>query len=245
MSRGQWRFVIVLAAIVIFLVVVFDVVTARATTGDTVADWRMEEAKDATVMVDSAGDHDGTIGRRVTLSGHAYTFPGETRRTEGAHGAYQPGRLVRVPESDALDPRDGAFAVTIRFKMLDDGPHKPNLIQKGQSNQPGGYWKVAINTGWPRCHFRDADGNTAAVGFVHGLDDYKVTDGDWHTVTCQRLADGRTSVTLDGTTRTWSSTTGNLNNNRPLVIGGKLDCASDRTGCDYINAKVRWVTITH
>ena len=241
--------VITLLLVIVVLVVygaIFKEVAHGATATDaTVADWRMEEPVDATVMVDGVGDHDGTIGRRVELTGHAYIFPGETRKTAGSHGLYQPGRLVQVPESDDLDPGDGAFAVTVRFMMLDDGPHKPNLIQKGQDNQPGGYWKIAVNTGWPRCHFRDADGNTAAVGFVNGLDDYKVTDGEWHTVTCQRLADGRTSVTLDGTTRTWSSTTGTLNNTRPLVMGGKLDCASDRTGCDYINAKVRWVTITH
>ena len=248
-DRFSVRLAIVFTAVVVFLVVAFDFLyTTEArgatVTDGTVADWRMEEATDATVMVDSAGDHDGKIGRRVTLTGHAYLFPGETPETAGPAGAYQPGRLVQVPESDSLDPGDGAFAVTVRFLMPEVETHAPNLIQKGQDNQPVGYWKIAVNDGWPRCHFRDAD-DTAAVGFLNGLEEYRVDDQEWHTVTCERLDDGRTRITLDGTVRTSHSTTQTINNARPLVMGGKLDCAADTTGCDYIEARVAWVTITH
>lgn len=236
------RWALPLALLVVSAASLFN--EAHAVTGD--AEWRMEEAVDATVMLDSTSDHDGSIGRRVTLTGHAYVFPGATPATQGGAGAYQPGRLVQVPEDNALDPMNGAYSVALRFKMpRNRHEHTPNVIQKGQANQPGGYWKLAISHGWPRCHFRDADGNTAAVGFVHGLTEYKVNDSEWHTLTCERLADGRSRVTLDGTVRTSRSTTGTLNNARPLVIGGKLDCASDTTGCDYANVKIRWVTVTH
>lgn len=204
-----------------------------------VADWQMDDPPGSTVMTEPGGLV-GKIGARVDPTGHAYQFPGK-----GNLGPddVQRGRLVRVPEDDRLDPGTGAYSVTIRFRTGIPDKHGANLIQKGQANQTGGYWKFVVHRGWPRCHFRDNDG-MAGVGFNNGLEAQRVNDREWHTVTCQRLADGRSQVVLDHTwTRTSTNTTQRIDNDRPLVIGGKIDCAADDVGCDYIRARVRWVRI--
>ena len=48
-----------------------------------------------------------------------------------------------------------------------------------------------LHQGWPRCHFRDGNGNTKAIGFVNGFPTYvKAGDGKWHTFICERTVDG-------------------------------------------------------
>ena len=99
-----------------------------------------------------------------------------------------PNRLVTWNDDTRLDPGTSPYAVTIRIKT---GAVDPNIIQKGQANQTGGYWKLALKKGWPRCHFRDAAGNTKAIGFVNEpRPETKVADGQWHTLRCERTSTG-------------------------------------------------------
>lgn len=217
-------------------------VPAVASAQQVVADWEMDEGTSATVMADQSGNgFAGHIGSDVktgvsTPSGHGYFFSGPS--------SYHPSRLVTVPDDSRLDPGTGTYAVTIRFKT---GASEPNIVQKGQANQRGGYWKLVLKKGWPRCHFRDANRHTKAIGLVDGSPSWKVNDNQWHTVRCERLANG-VRVTLDpgqpgSATRFIGGTIGNIDNSRPLSIGGKLDCSAPGVGCDYFNGTIDWITI--
>lgn len=224
--------------------------TASAAPADVlVADWEMNEGANATVMTnDVPNGLTGTIGTEVkpgqsTLEGNgglAYQFP-------GPHFAkYNPQKLVLVEDQgDTLDPgpATGPYAVTIRFKTT---AAKPNIVQKGQNNVRGGFMKLVLKNGWPRCHFEDGNQNISATGFVQ-TSVPKVNDGRWHTLRCERSDDG-TRVTLDaGTpneaTRVNHKTIGTIDNSRPFMIGGKLDCNRDGVTCDFFAGQLDWVKI--
>jgi hypothetical protein len=208
-----------------------------------VADWEMNEPAGATQMADSSGHgFTGDVGSRVrtgvpTPSGRGYAFRG--------HGRDQDASLVVVvPDRERLDAGTRPFAVTVRFKTSVKGP---NLVQKGQSGEAGGYWKVEVHKGWPTCFFRDSSGRTKAIGFVDGLQSLRVDDHRWHTVRCERRAD-RVRILLDpgtryGATRQVSGRIGDVDNTRPVVIGGKLDCSGADVGCDYLTGRIDWIRI--
>jgi hypothetical protein len=217
-----------------------------AATADTVADWQMNEAAGASVINDSsAHGYDGTIGDEVTTGvlfdggpARGYFFP-------GPEWGYDPGRLATIPDtvggrSDNLDPGTEPYAVTLRFRTT---AHHPNIVQKGQSGMTGGFWKFVLKNGYPRCHYRDENGRTKAIGFVDMGSQYKADDGAWHVIRCERLANG-VRVTMDGwATKFISGSIGRVDNKRPFLIGGKLDCASESVGCDYFRGQIDYVTV--
>jgi hypothetical protein len=209
----------------------------------TVADWQLDESS-GSVMTDSSGNGlNGTIGPDVVL--HEATPTGFGYRFKGDWWVVNDGRLVTVPDNPQLDPGSGTYAVTIRFKT---GAVDPNIIQKGQANQSGGYWKLALKQGWPRCHFRDASGTTKAIGFVNDKrPETKVADGQWHTLRCERTATG-VKLTIDygepdAISKFIKGSLGVIDNKRPLSLGGKLDCDGTKVTCDYFAGAVDWVTI--
>lgn len=208
------------------------------------ADWQMNDKPGSTLMIDSSGHRiHAHIGRDVVVhsaipTGWGYRFKGD-RRTVNSE------RLVTVPDDDRLDPRNGSYAVTIRLKT---GANNPNIIQKGQANHRGGYWKLTLDKGWPRCHFEDATGAITAAGFIRDpRPKTKVADGQWHTLRCTRTARGVT-LTIDPGTATAISkfrrgTIGPINNTWPLSLGGKVACNGRTVGCDYFNGAVDWVRV--
>jgi hypothetical protein len=210
-----------------------------------VGDWGMDETAGSTLMVDSTtNDLDGTIGSDVVLhemtgdGGYAYRFKGDWRIVND-------NRLVNWPDDERLDPGTSTFAVTIRLKT---GALDPNIIQKGQANQAGGYWKFVLKKGWPRCHFRDEFDNTKAIGFVNStLPGSKVADGQWHTLRCERTTTGVKMTINYGEPNEMSKfikgTIGNIDNSRPMSLGGKLDCNGADVTCDYFAGAVDWVRI--
>lgn len=201
----------------------------------TVADWQMNEARGAQIMRDRAGDHDGLIGERVAAGGGVYRFPGSSR------DVYDPRRILVVPESNELDPQRARFQVEIRFRTR----HvlEPNLVQKGQHGQAGGYFKVALFNGrHPRCGFHDGHGRVRATG----RRDLDVTDGRWWTLRCTATGTATTLVVLHRGRRYVSVERGRLgrvDNDKPLVIGGKLDCAAADVDCDYFRGQIDHVTV--
>jgi hypothetical protein len=211
----------------------------------TIGEWGMNEPQGSTLMVDSSGNGlDGTIGSDVVLAeatpdgGYAYRFKGDWRIVND-------NRLVTWPDDDRLDPGTGTFAVTIRLKT---GALDPNIIQKGQANQAGGYWKFVLKKGWPRCHFRDQFDRTKAIGFVNDpRPETKVADNQWHTLRCERTPTGvRATINYgepNAITKFIRGTIGNVNNSRPMFLGGKLDCDGSTVTCDYFAGAVDWVTI--
>lgn len=214
--------------------------SGAAASGEVVADWRMNEGAGAAVMADSAGRaQDGGIGDdvgtgvRLPGGGAGYSFP-------GPEWGHDPARVVRVRDHRSLDPGRSTYAVTVRLRTTQANP---NIVQKGQSGQRGGFWKLVLNEGWPRCHFRDESGRTRAVGFVGGSADLKVDDGQWHVLRCERQRNG-VRVTLDGTaSRRIAGSLGVIDSRRPLMVGGKIDCAAADVGCDYYRGLLDYVLI--
>ncbi len=246
----HWRRGSVAAAATAILVVTLP--SAPAMALEVVGDWRMEESPGDTTMVNSAGDFlHGQIGSDVVL-GEATPAGTKAYRFRGDWWIVNDERLVQVPDDNPdpddvsrLDPGRDPYAVTIRFKT---GAHDPNIIQKGQSETSGGMWKLVLKKGWPRCHFRDENHVTKAIGFVNSTDpETKVDDNTWHTLRCERTATG-VRVTIDPDTpeqrtKFIKGTLGDIDNDFPLTIGGKLACNFTDVTCDYMAGPIDWVRI--
>jgi Laminin G domain len=209
---------------------------ARLTNLHTIASWQMNEPSGATVMHGRSGpSSDGSIGSAVSTGvrykgATVYRF-GYVPRTQSPA---QPQRLVTVHKA-ALNPGTEDFAVTIRYRSSHVGG---NLIQKGQSQSSGGFFKIEQpdGSGNLNCVFRGPLGSVA-VGSGRPLD-----NGHWHTIRCERTFTSLT-LTVDGvrTDSTYGST-GNITNSMPLTIGGKLNCNTTQT-CDYFAGDIDFITI--
>jgi hypothetical protein len=215
-----------------------------AAQATTILDWELNESAGSTVAADSSGNGlDGAIGSDVVL--HEANPTGFGYRFKGDWWVVNPQRLVTAADDPRLDPGTQPFAVTIRFKT---GALDPNIIQKGQDNQTGGYFKLAMKKGWPRCHFEYANHNTRAIGFVNDVRPQAfVADGAWHTLRCERTATG-VKLTIDygspdAISKTIKGTLGTIDNSKPLMLGGKLFCDGTTVTCDYFAGAVDWVTI--
>lgn len=209
---------------------------AQAAPGP-VALWELNETS-GRVMVDSGPNRiNGKIGTRVVVGGGVYTFSGPT--------APDDERLVLVRDNKWLDPGTDTYAVTVRFNTAVAGP---NIVQKGQANVAGGFWKVVLAGGYPRCEFRDGAGRTLAADLVGTSTVNTSNDGLWHVVRCERSTTGVRVVLDPGTTaeaaRLTPGTVGRIDNNRPLTIGGKVDCNGRKVGCDYFTGSIDYVRIT-
>ena len=106
---------------------------ASAAIDQPVAIWQMNEAAGATTMVDSSGHGlDGTIGSHVQTGvalaggGTGYRFPYLRPNTPPA----DPEHLAVVPNSSALNPGTGDYAVEFRMRTTHSFG---NVIQKGQA----------------------------------------------------------------------------------------------------------------
>lgn len=209
------------------------------------ADWQMNESR-PTMVDDSGNGLDGYIGTSVVTNwatgdgGTGYHFAGPLN-------VQNRERLVLVDDTPMLDPGTDTYSVIVRFRTFGS---RPNILQKGQSEDAGGYWKLVIHTGWPRCHYRDENYNTKAIGFVRSPDpNAKVNDGDWHTLRCERNANSVCVYLDEGTPTAMSNciqgSIGLIDNKWPLSIGGKMRCDPLRasTTCDYFNGDIDWVRI--
>ena len=143
-----------------------------------VGDWPMNETSGQTMVDVSGNGLDGYIGSSVLIN--VPTDDGTGYRFQGPLNVQNRERLVLVDDTPMLDPGTETYSVSVRFRTFGS---RPNILQKGQSEDTGGYWKLVIHTGWPRCHYRDENYNTKAIGFVRSPDpNAKVNDGDWHTL---------------------------------------------------------------
>jgi hypothetical protein len=206
---------------------------AGAEAAGVVADWRMDERRGSTTLVDSSGNaHHGRIGAGVITEyrlpeGVVHRFP-YVRPPAGATG-----HVHTVADHPTLDPGAGSFAVTVRFRTTRS---YENIVQKGQSGTSGGLWKVEIHNGELRCLYRGS-GGSGGVG-VRGAN-----DGGWHTAACVRR-DGRVRLELDG--REVASTVddaGTVANSWELAIGGKSRCNQTTVSCDLFSGDIDWVRV--
>jgi hypothetical protein len=198
--------------------------------------WEMNEASGASTMADSGGmGINGSIGSDVLTgvkvgSSTIYRFP----FVQGLGTAYRPQRLITVPDSAYLDVTGSSYEVTARLKTKQTWI---NVTQKGQAGSSGGFWKLELDNGYPNCLFRGPSGSLTVTSTV------QVSDNAWHTVTCRHSAQGL-QVIVDGAAgRLRGGTTGPINNNRPVNIGGKSNCDGVTVGCDYYSGDIDWVSI--
>jgi hypothetical protein len=192
-------------------------------------------------MTDGSGNGiHGSIGSAVATG---VTYDGATgyrwSHTAPNQPPPKPERLIQV-DDDRLNPGTGDYAIEMRFRTTRSFG---NMIQKGQSNNRGGYFKWQIPNGKITCLFRGYDdaGNRRQRAVNSGAT--PLNDGDWHTVRCER--NGTTlTMTVDGrVTGRASGSTGRIANNVPLTIGGKLNCNQDTITCDYFVGDIDYVLI--
>ncbi len=202
-----------------------------------VAIWQMNEASGATTMADSSGHGiNGTIGSEVqvhSVSGSrvGYAFPYLHNGVPPTH----PQHLVTVGADSRLNPGTLPYAVTMTLKFK-PGANGSNVLQKGQSSSPGGYFKLEIDKGAVSCLYRGTTGS-GAVGTG------TISDGAFHTITCARSTTGIT-MTVDGRqTASRTVKTGSISNAAGLVIGGKASCNQTTVQCDYFPGTIDSVQI--
>jgi PKD repeat protein len=205
-----------------------------ATPTTVVANYQMENDT-GTAMADSAGTNDGVIATPhdgldtnvVTPGGHGYSWgPLPASVTDG--------RVVTVPDNAAIDPQTSEFAVEVRINTeATDGV----IAQKGESGTAGGQWRVQLAGGQAACLFR----SDAVRGAAQSTTD--VSDGTWHTITCELTGTG-TTVYVDTTKERHQNkpVTGGIDNSVPLTVGGKVGCGNV-TACDYFVGLVDYIKI--
>lgn len=223
--------------------VVFGPVGA-AQASTVVAAWNMNEAPGSTVLVDSGPNHiNGTIGTSITVNGGVHSFPHVQRGFTNA--TFDPEHLDVVNDPRA-NPGTSDFKVTARIKIATPADAFGNVMQKGQTGTPTGFWKMELDgptRGLVFCGFRSiVNGVTTNSGVRSPVN---VADNQWHVVTCER-GPGFASTTVDGhVTTQLNHPTGAITNKDPLTIGGKLNCtaATLHHDCDYFEGQIDYVQI--
>jgi hypothetical protein len=165
------------------------------------------------------------------------TYNNRTYANFPSAGAWTPdtNRLILHDDNDALDPGDSTYRVAIAIRTRTTGT---NILQKGQSNTVGGFWKIEIHNGQASCLFRGSHDENSGVGSGKRVD-----DGIWHKIVCTRFPD-HTVMTVDGVvTATHWTASGTVSNIKPLSIGGKAECGGS-VGCDYFIGDIDYVRIS-
>jgi hypothetical protein len=212
-----------------------------AAATNVLANWQMNEATGARTMADSSGHGiNGAIGSAVRtgrVSGADHFFAWGYVRPKDPPP--KPERLIQVNDS-RLNPGTRDYAITMRFRTT---RNFGNMIQKGQSNTSGGYFKWQIPRGILSCLFRGRSSTGAVIQKGVNSGPTPLNDGAWHTVRCERTA-AQVQMTVDGVvTGTNRGSSGRISNTVPLTIGGKLLCDQVATTCDYFQGDIDYVLI--
>jgi hypothetical protein len=142
---------------------------------------------------------------------------------------------VTVGADPRLNPGTLPYAVTMTLSFK-PGANGSNVMQKGQSSSPGGYFKLEIDRGAVSCLYRGTTGSGAVGTGV-------INDGAFHTIRCARSATAVT-MTVDGRqTASRAVQTGSISNAAALVIGGKASCNQTSVQCDYFPGTIDAVQI--
>jgi len=214
---------------------------AAPASAATLANWQMNEGSGATVMVDSSGHVNGTIGSDVVTGfkfngATGYHWPFVSPTQPPAH----PGRIVQA-SSSTLNPNSGNYTVQLRYRTT---KHFGNIVQKGQAGSSGGYFKIENPNGKLTCVFR---GTNSSGSFLRKqvVSPSVLSDGAWHVARCARTGTGVT-LTIDGkVVDTAKGSSGNITNNRPISIAGKINCDQITTTCDYFTGDIDYITISN
>ena len=188
--------------------------------------WHLDDAR-GTTMRDATGKHPGT------RHGVARHHDGFARTAYGFDGR---SSYVTVPARADLNAGDRDVHVTLSLKTA-SVPSKPDfdLFRKGEA--PGQEYKIEMQpNGQASCHFT---GSRGAATVQDGPD---LHDGQWHTISCDKLSD-KVVLTVDGTPYSVSTKVGSISNDFDIVIGayprgdfyeGVLDEVSFSTGRDAV-----------
>jgi hypothetical protein len=189
-------------------------------------------------MVDSSGNGiDGAIGSAVQtgLVSGTDTFY-RWSLVKPTEPPPKPERVIQINNSQ-LNPGTRDFAVSFRYRTT-----KPfgNIMQKGQATTKGGNFKFQLPKGNVTCLVRGASGQRA-VRTVGAYD-----NNQWHTVRCERTATGITLTVSDDNgnlleTRKLNGPTGDITNNFPMTVGGKISCDQIDVTCDYYAGDIDWI----
>ena len=212
-----------------------DVASADAPT--TVAFYSMDESSPSTVLIDSSPNHiNGTIGTDVTTSiGSAGAIAHRFKDVDPGEFPANVEHLDRVPHDARMNPDAADFAVTVRYRTTRSFG---NVIQKGQNQTVGGYFKFEAPTGHMTCLFKGSLGNQRALTSPQALN-----DGLWHTVRCERLTTGLTMYVDGVLTMSLSGPTGTIANDKNLSIGGKSVCDQVVVTCDYFVGDIDYIRL--
>lgn len=191
-------------------------------TNDT---WHMDETT-GTTMVDSTGNHPGTL-HSVALG-----QPGDPAFPGTAYGFDGVSSYVSIPTADDLNAYTADVHIAFSLKTS-TVPALPDydLFRKGE--YPGQEYKVELQpNGQISCEFRGSLKNAVIQA---GPD---LHDGAWHRVQCIKQATSIT-LTIDGMVWTKTVSIGSISSNYDMIIGaypngdqyeGLLDEVSFRTG---------------
>ena len=239
MGKRMWTGAFALTMLSAMLVALPAAPAAAATS--VLANWQMNEGSNASQMTDSSGNGiHGDIGSAVVTGA---TYGGATAyrwtNTQPNQPPAKPERLLQV-DDDRLNPGTGDYAIEMRFRTTRSFG---NMIQKGQSNNPGGYFKWQIPNGRITCLFRGYSPNGTRQQKAVSSGSTPLNDGDWHTVRCERTGN-QLVMTVDGrVTGRGNGPTGSISNDVPMTIGGKLNCNQQQITCDYFVGDIDYVII--
>ena len=162
---------------------------AAPASAATLVDWEMNEGPGATVMVDSSGHVNGTIGSAVQTgvnvmgaTAYHWVFASPTKPPP------KPERLVQA-NSSTLNPGAGTYVVELRYRTT---KHFGNIVQKGQAGSSGGYFKIENPNGQINCVFR---GKNSSGEFKRKAVESPavLSAGNWHVARCTRTSTGMAS----------------------------------------------------
>jgi hypothetical protein len=202
-----------------------------AAASTVVAQWNMNETS-GTAMLDSSGNgNNGTTYNVTRLGSGGYSFNGTTSK-------------VVVQNSSTLNPgtSDFSYSVTVQTSRVPPSGTDYDLIRKGISSTSGGEYKLEIvySTGGGKA-FCLAKDNAKVSATVKGTTN--VTDGQVHTLTCQKTSTGLSLVVDHGTPRTKVVSLGSISNNSPLTISAKTPTITGVNG-DFYSGVMRSASIS-
>ncbi|MDJ0962290.1 MAG: PKD domain-containing protein [Acidimicrobiia bacterium] len=246
----MWQRVRVLIPTLLIAVSLVAIVPAPAgaAANEVLANWQMNEGRNADVMFDSSGNGiHGDIGSAVdtgqTFGGGVVAYQWDYVSPTAPPA--KPERLV-VIDDDRLNPQSDDYAITMRFRTTHPFG---NMIQKGQSGQVGGMWKWQMPSGQLVCLFRGVgpQGQQYEEVVNSGANLPRLDDGQWHTARCERRQDQLILTIDEGTpnerVRRANGPTGNISNPIPVTIAGKLNCNQQSITCDYFTGEIDYVII--
>ncbi|MFZ2501541.1 MAG: LamG-like jellyroll fold domain-containing protein, partial [Nocardioides sp.] len=216
-------------------------VTVSPTAASTTVIYDMNEAANATTMVDTGGNGlNGVINQAgldtgvVVLGATAYSWA----YTGPIAPPAKPERVITVSDHALLDAGNDTFTIELRYRT---NTSFGNVTQKGQAASVGGQWKIQQPDGYPSCLFRNDTDQMAVQSTV------SLSDNQWHVVRCIRTGDSVRMYVDDVYQGVKNSAVpiGPIDNSVPLTIGGKLNCDQIEITCDYFTGQIDYLKLTH